>query len=167
MLDGAEGDVLGCQPASPGGSMSVSVDRSAPVVVSTSLHVDAPIERVWGLLADVAEWRSWNTVVKSITVDGPIEVGTAFRWKSGPGTIRSQLLEVEAPTAIAWTGNTMGIKAIHVYQLTPTASGVDVSTEESWDGLPPRLFGGLLRKALDKALRDGLVALKASAEAAP
>jgi uncharacterized protein YndB with AHSA1/START domain len=146
--------------------MSISVDRSAPVVVTTSIQVDAPIETVWGLLADIASWRSWNPDVKSITVSGPVRPGTGFRWKSGPATVRSELLEVEAPTAIAWSGSTMGIKAVHTYRLTATADGVDVLTEESWDGWPPKLLRGFFHKTLDKSLRDGLGALKVAAEAA-
>ncbi len=145
--------------------MTISVDRAAPVVVTTTIHVDAPIESVWGLLADIGHWPSWNHAVKQVAFDGPVQNGLTFRWKGGPSSVRSTLLAYEAPTTIAWSGNTMGIKAIHTYRLTTTAQGVDVETEESWDGLPPKLLRGPLHKVLDKALRDGLTDLKAAAEA--
>jgi hypothetical protein len=61
----------------------------------------------------------------------------------------------------------MGIRAVHTYRLEAAAGGgTEVDTAESWDGLPPKLLRGPLGKALDKALRDGLVALKAGAERA-
>jgi uncharacterized protein YndB with AHSA1/START domain len=145
--------------------MTISVDRAAPVVVTTSIHVDAPIDTVWRLLADIGRWPTWNQAVKQVTLEGPVQSGLGFRWKSGPGWIRSTLLALESPTTIAWSGNTMGIKAIHTYRLTEAGGGVDVETEESWDGLPPKIFRGPLQKTLDKALRGGLTDLKAAAEA--
>jgi hypothetical protein len=74
---------------------------------------DEPVvDVVWARLSDLANWPSWNTGVETITVDGPVEVGTAFTWRNGAGTIRSTLLEVDGPHAIAWSGATMGIRPL-------------------------------------------------------
>jgi hypothetical protein len=58
----------------------------------------------------------------------------------------SRLADVEAPRRIAWTGKTMGIKAIHVHTLEQLDGRTVVSTEESYDGLVSRLFRGRLRR---------------------
>jgi hypothetical protein len=87
-----------------------------------------------------------------------------FRWKAGPGTITSTLESVEPPKVIAWTGKTVGIKAIHVYQLEPRGETTIVKSDESWDGLIVRLFRGPMTKTLQKSTESGLRYLKTEAE---
>src|SRR4051794_36725408 len=93
----------------------VEVDTSAPVLVSTAIDVHAPAEVVWRVLADLEQWPAWNRAVASVSIEGHIAPGSDFSWKAGPGTIRSTLLEVERPRFIAWSGNTLGLRAIHVF----------------------------------------------------
>ena len=66
---------------------------------------------------------------------------------------------------IAWTGKTLGIKAIHAWELKPRNDATRVRTEESYEGLVARLFRGSLQKTLDRALADGVRYLKAEVEA--
>jgi hypothetical protein len=87
-----------------------------------------------------------------------------FRWKAGPGTITSTLESVEPRKVIAWTGKTVGIKAIHVYRLEPQGSNTIVKSAESWDGLIVRLFRGPMTKTLQKSTESGLRYLKTEAE---
>lgn len=72
--------------------------------------------------------------------------GSEFRWKAGPATITSTLRRVERPRLLAWTGKTFGVSAIHVYRLEPRDGHTSVRTEESWEGLLARIFGGLMQK---------------------
>lgn len=65
---------------------------------------------------------------------------------------------------IAWTGKTLGVKAIHFWWLEPRDGKTLVRTKESYDGLVARLFRRLIQKALDRGLEDGLRYLKAEAE---
>ncbi len=65
---------------------------------------------------------------------------------------------------MSWTGTSLGIHAIHVWKLQPVDGRTRVQTEESWEGLLPRLASGYSRRTLDKALPDGLSHLKAEAE---
>ena len=90
--------------------------------------------------------------------------GSKFRWKAGPGTIASVIARVEPPGHIAWTGKTLGIKAIHVWMLELQDGKTRVRTEESYDGLVARTFRGSMQKALDGALERGLRYLKAEVE---
>jgi hypothetical protein len=65
---------------------------------------------------------------------------------------------------IAWSGKTLGIKAIHFWHLEPRNGSTFVRTEESYEGLVTRLFRGPIQKTLDKALADGLQYLKTEVE---
>ncbi len=142
----------------------VAVSEDAPVVSSVELEIEAPVETVWGVLTAIDGWPSWNPDVKSVTIEGPAVEGTTFRWKAGPSTIRSTIVRVDPPRLIAWTGSTLGIKAIHVWRLEPKNGATLVRTEESYDGLVARLLRRSLQKTLDKALAGGVRYLKSEAE---
>ena len=139
-------------------------NKQAPVVGASEIEIAATPEAVWEVLAGIDRWPSWNPQVKSASLEGDLQEGAEFRWKAGPGTIVSRLTDVQAPNRIAWTGKSMGLKAIHVHTLEERNGGTLVKTEESYDGLVARLFSGRLRKMLDGALNDGLRHLKTEAE---
>jgi len=109
-------------------------------------------------------WPSWNADVKSVSAEGDVAEGSVFRWKAGPGTVTSTIRRVDQPWLIAWTGRTLGIKAIHVWRLEARDGKTLVRTEESYDGLVARVLRKPLQKLLDKALESGLRQLKAEAE---
>ena len=121
-------------------------------------------EVVWDVLTGFEQWPEWNPDVKSMSFEGPVEPGSQFRWKAGPGTIVSTLDRIEPPRYIAWRGRTLTIDAIHEWRLESRDGGTHVETEESYSGLLARLMRGPLQKTLDSALEQGLGHLKREAE---
>lgn len=140
------------------------VNEHAPVVGRYEIEIAAAPEVAWDVLTAIDRWPTWNPAVKSVSVDNGIDEGSTFRWKAGPGTIRSTIQDFEKPWRIAWTGTSLGIKAIHVHTLEPLGDKTLVKTEESYDGAVARIFRGRLQKTLDTALRRELQHLKAEAE---
>jgi uncharacterized protein YndB with AHSA1/START domain len=148
----------------PKGDPPTGINRQAPVVGASEIEIDAAPEAVWEVLTAFERWPSWNRDVKSMTLQGDVVPGSVFRWKAGPGTITSTIQRVERPRLIAWTGKTLGIKAIHFWHFEPRNGKTFVRTEESYDGLVARLLRRSLQKILDRALADGLRSLKAEVE---
>jgi hypothetical protein len=148
--------------AEPG--IGAVVARDAPVLSSADLEIDAPIQVVWEVLTAIDRWPAWNPDVKAASLHGTLATGSTFRWKAGPATISSTLEHVEPPTLIAWSGKTLGIRAIHVWRLEQRNGATLVRTEESYEGLVARVFRRSLQKTLHKALADGVRHLKAAAE---
>jgi hypothetical protein len=140
------------------------INPLAPVAGSFQVEIAAAPKVVWDVLTAIDRWPSWNPAVRSVSFDGEIDEGTAFRWKAGPGTITSTIQDVEPLRRIAWTGTSFGIKAIHVHTFEARDGGTVVRTEESYDGLLARLFSGRLQKVLDTALEGELEHLKVEAE---
>ena len=105
-----------------------------------------------------------NKRIKSVTLQGPVQPGTGFRWKSGPSTLTSTLQVVDPPQEIGWTGRTMGIKAVHVFRFQGRDGGTLAHSEESWEGVLASLLKGYSRRSLDKAIRSILSHLKVEAE---
>jgi uncharacterized protein YndB with AHSA1/START domain len=142
----------------------VKVNESAPAVASAEVEVAADPEVVWEVLTSIDDWPRWNPDVSSASLEEGLSEGSRFRWKAGPGTITSTLQRIDCPRLIAWTGRAFGIKAIHVHRLEPRGEGTVVSSEESWEGLPVRIFRGRMQKTLEESIEPGLGRLKAEAE---
>ena len=135
-----------------------------PVFASGQIDIAAEPWRVWSIMVDVDGWPEWNPDIKWARLAGPLAEGTEFIWKAGPGTIRSTLLLVDEPQAVAWEGRTLGIMAHHTWRLEPSPQGTTVITEESWNGLLPRLFPTAMNRQLKAAIDRGLGFLKEASE---
>lgn len=142
----------------------MEIDRSAPAVSTHAVHIDAPPKVVWDTLIDFERWPSWVPGVKAVSVDGAVAAGTEFAWRASGLRIRSTLQHVDAPREIGWTGRALGIRARHVWRLAATGSGTQAVSAESWEGPLPRLLTRQSRKTLDKAISDGVEALRREAQ---
>lgn len=141
-----------------------TIAGDAPVVSAAAVEIDAPIDRVWTVLTTVESWPAWNPDVKAVWLAGPFAEGSTFRWKAGPGTITSVVEHVDRPRLVAWSGRTLGIRAVHVWHLSAQNGKTFVRTEESYDGLMARVLRRTLQKTLDAALANGARYLKTEAE---
>ena len=133
-------------------------------MASAEIEIEAEPRAVWDVLTDLENWPSWNPDVSSVSLAGELAEGTEFRWRAGPGTITSVLRYVEPPHVIAWTGRTLALDAVHVWRLEDGHGSTRVRTEESWSGLPARLFQRSLRRMLERSLEDCLQHLKLAVE---
>ena len=146
------------------GASKPTISPDAALASAAEVKIDAPIERVWTVLygdravAGVEPGRE-------VGFDrGSAEEGSIFRWKAGPGTIVSRIERLDRPRLVAWSGKTLGIRALHIWRLTDEQGTTRVRTEESYDGLVARLLRPALRKTLENALTKGARYLKAEAE---
>ncbi|PKL66600.1 MAG: polyketide cyclase [Methanobacteriales archaeon HGW-Methanobacteriales-1] len=142
----------------------IKINEKAPVTARAKIEINADPELVWKIMVNIEEWPRWNPEIKSAAIFGDLSVGTKFKWKAGPGTITSQILEVDPPKTLAWKGKTMGIKAIHLWNIDFINEKTVVSTEESWDGIIVHLMKGTMQKSLQKSINAGLKYLKIESE---
>ena len=142
----------------------MAINANAPVIGVGEVRVQAPAPIIWTIMSTIGEWPRWNPEISTADLDGPLAPGSTFRWRSGPGTITSVLREVRPGELLEWTGRTFGVSAIHVWRIRPDGDGTIVSTEESWEGLPARVFRRRSKGTLDAAIASGLARLKAEAE---
>jgi hypothetical protein len=143
----------------------MEINDQAPAIGMAEAIVAAPVDTVWEVLRDLPNWPSWNRSVSKLEQQGDIRPGTSFVWVAGGSTIRSRIEEIERPRRIVWTGRTLGIRAVHVWEFEATPDGTRVRTRESFEGLIVRCFRRPMKKMLDRALQQGVEALKAEAEA--
>lgn len=117
------------------------IDPDAPLISSSSVVVDAPAERVWQVVADVAAWPSWASHLQILEL-GEVRPGAPFRWRLNGVTLRSRFAVVAANRELTWTGVFFGYKAVDRHVLEPLADGrTKVTVEESLAGpLLPLLY---------------------------
>jgi uncharacterized protein YndB with AHSA1/START domain len=142
----------------------MEINHAAPATFSGSIRIDADPQTVFDAIADVDAWASWNSDVRSAKLGGPLQVGTVFRWKAGPSTLRSTLQVVDPPREIGWTGTTMGIRAVHVFRFEASNGGTLARSEESWEGFLAGRLKGFSQKRLERAITTVLADLKVEAE---
>jgi len=142
----------------------MDINTAAPVITRDEILIHAPIETVWDIQTDVAAWPSWQPDVDGAQADGPLAVGSVFRWQTAGLDITSTVEEVNGPRRIVWGGPAQGIVAVHVWTLDPQEDGVLVRTEESWEGEPVTAQVETLQGALDGSIRNWLENLKRAAE---
>jgi uncharacterized protein YndB with AHSA1/START domain len=142
----------------------MDINRNAPATAEGERQIAADPQTVFAVISAIDQWPSWNPDVKSVELQGPVQEGTVFRWKSGPSTLTSTLQVVDPPHEIAWTGTTMGIKAVLVFRFQAFVVGTLARSVVSWEGLIASLLKGYSRKTLDKGIRSVLSHLKTEAE---
>ena len=121
---------------------AVSIKRFFGQRTEVSIHIDAPTQKIWELLTDVARFASWNSTVLEMT--GQISSGEriALRSTLAPQrTFKLKVKEFEPPTRLSW-GDAMGTR---VFVLTPAErGGTHFSMSESIGGPLFPLFARLI-----------------------
>jgi uncharacterized protein YndB with AHSA1/START domain len=149
----------------PNGPMPpMDVPRRAPASAVAETVIDAPLDRVWSVLAGIEEWPRWNPDVSRAELRGPLTEGSEFRWRAGGMTIVSTLRMVEPPHRIGWSGRAPGIRAAHVWILEERDGRVLARSEESFTGWLPWFLPGTMQRMLAASLERGVAALRAECE---
>ena len=142
----------------------MKVDAHAPLTGRDEITIQAPPETVWSVLTDIAGWPQWQSGVSSAALDGELAVGTTFRWKANGLGITSTIQDLRPGRRIGWTGDSLGMRAIHLFALEPQDGVTRVTTEESLSGWLARILKFFDANYLDKSLASSLQALKTRAE---
>lgn len=140
------------------------VNTHAPVVCSKEIQIHASAEHVWSILTNINEWASWQTSITKPRLLGDLKAGSEFVWKTGGVRIRSTIHTAEPFRYFGWTGKTVGLFAIHNWQLSVEGDVTTVRVEESMEGFLASLFKKSFNKDLEKGMIHWLQLLKKTCE---
>ncbi len=116
-------------------------DRAA-VHVRNEIDIPAAPEVVWAWLVRAPLWPSWYPNSHHVALaDGGAELraGSEFSWKTFGVSLRSRVEEFAPPERLAWNGRAGGLDVYHAWLIERRADGCHVLTEESQNGVLPRL----------------------------
>ena len=142
----------------------MNIDTNAPIFARKEIIIEAPIETVWNFQTGIDRWSEWQPDVTSVKLDGDLKAGTIFRWKAKGLSIVSTLHTVEPNRRIGWTGNSLGMSAIHNWTFEAQGNVTRVVTEESLNGWLTRLMVFFDPRFLEKSLEASLQILKNRSE---
>ena len=147
---------------------------------TVSIHVDAPPERVWSVVADLDRMGEWSPECYQVSwLDGagsPARPGSRFKGRNRWGPVRwSMLCEVKTADPgreVSWS-TLHGDKEVvrWTYRFEPDGAGTKVTESFDVDWLPPsaRFFEDVLMVNRDRkredAMRTTLERIRAAAEA--
>ena len=92
----------------------MNIDKNAPLSASQEIYISAPITNIWSALTEIDQWAAWQPDATNIKLEGDRATGAIFRWKANGLHIISTIQELETLQQIGWTGNSLGMNAIHV-----------------------------------------------------
>ncbi len=142
----------------------------APVHVANEVDAAAPPEAVWAWLVRAPLWPSWYPNASDVVLAGGVPdlaPGVSFTWRTFGVAIRSTVVEFEPCERIAWSAFGLGVDAYHAWEITPTAGGSHVLTEETQYGWAARLSSLVFPDRMSKFHQVWLDELSAKAKAAP
>lgn len=86
-----------------------SIINSAPVKAEKSIIINSNIERVWKVLTDIDNWSNWNSYISKSKINGGIETGQTFDWKTGGTKLHSEIHTYNPKNEFGWTGKILGV----------------------------------------------------------
>ena len=115
--------------------------------------IRAPVERTWGVLAELERWPEWTASMRSVRAlgDGPPGMGARYRVeqpKLQPAvfTIR----DWRPPRSFTWKMGSAGLSAVATHTLVPKPEGCELELRLDYGGV----LGGLVAALAGKLTRD-------------
>jgi hypothetical protein len=141
-----------------------TINPDAPVRCSKTVVIQADSKIAWAVLTDINNWAAWQTDIRRPMLNGPLQAGTTFDWKTGGAKIHSTLHTVNPYSQFGWTGKTFGMFAIHNWTLTERNGQTTIEVDESMEGFLARLFKPSFNENLEKGMQRWLDLLKQTCE---
>jgi uncharacterized protein YndB with AHSA1/START domain len=137
---------------SSGGFSSREADAMAYEIAST-IHIAAPPEDVWAILADLDGYPQWHpaylSVAGSLTVGSTLTIKTTSPTTGNAVTLKVKVLTVEPGSELTWASRLLGVTTIRRrFLLRPANGGTDLTQAGTYRGLGGSRGPGGARGAL-------------------
>ncbi|MFK7994891.1 MAG: SRPBCC family protein [Granulosicoccus sp.] len=140
--------------------------------IKTEIEIQAPPDKVWGILSDVGKWHEWSPTINAS--EGKAAVGSTVTitmmskeaGKDGP-TYSPKILSMDAPTYFHWRAHMIAgfiFTNDKIIELTETELGTKVTHKETFKGLMAALMKGQMDKGVSPMLTMMNDALKELSE---
>jgi uncharacterized protein YndB with AHSA1/START domain len=108
------------QPTSAANGRASTIRKLFSRQTSVAIDIAAPAEKVWALLTDAANYKTWNSTI--VELQGKIAPGERIQLRSTLAPERTFRLKVKdfAPSQRLSWGDAMGTRT---FELTPNAEG--------------------------------------------
>lgn len=132
------------------------------------IHIAAPPDQVWTVLADIERWPEWTASVTSVERldDGPVAVGSLARVKQP--RLRAavwRVTSVEPGRSFDWAAKSPGITTAAGHRLEPTHDGTRVALTIEMSGPLAGILGRVYARLTRRYMHVEAEGLKRRVEA--
>jgi carbon monoxide dehydrogenase subunit G len=108
-----------------------------PIHVERTIEINAPPERVWGVMIDVERWPEWTRLDT-----GDFSVGSKAKLKirRSPNANVWTVTELTPNRSFSWETNSGGVKGVATHIIEPAANGSKVTLTVDLSGIVATLF---------------------------
>jgi uncharacterized protein YndB with AHSA1/START domain len=134
-----------------------------------SIAIQAPIERVWTILADLERWPEWTASVRSVRALGSTPLGVGARYRVEQPKLKPAdftISDWRPPHSFTWKMGTTALSAVAVHTLTPTPEGCRLELKLDFCGPLSWAVGVLAGKITREYMTLEAEGLKRRAESA-
>ena len=132
-----------------------------------SITINAPLEKVWALNTDIANWPSLMTTVTSVKRldDGPLHPGSSALLKQ-PGQRPTvwTVTDVEPHRFFAWNTKTVGMSMRATHTLVQTGDAVTNTLGIEMSGGLAAIIGRIVSRSVRKVIKTENESFKRAAE---
>ena len=140
---------------------------NSSVFARNEIAIAASPDRVWRWLIRAARWPEWysNSADVAFLAGNPPDLAadTQFRWKTFGAAVTSRVIVFDPPHELGWDGHGV-LTAYHGWLIEPDGSGCRVITEETQNGIVPKLAWWYIRPMLERGHQNWVESLKRKAE---
>jgi len=134
-----------------------------------SIAIQAPIEHVWKILADLERWPEWTASMRSVRALGDTPLGVGARYRVEQPKLQPAeftISEWRPPNSFTWKMRTPALSAVAVHTLTPLPEGCELQLKLDFSGPFSWAVGVLAGKLTREYMTLEAEGLKRRAEAA-
>jgi hypothetical protein len=107
-----------------------------PLRFRAELYVEHEPARVWSYFSDLTQWNRWSPICLDCRlIDGvALRTGSVmqirFRVARIPTVVLANIVSLNSPRIITWTGKKFGLNAVHTYRFESCGTGTLMINEE-------------------------------------
>ncbi len=134
-----------------------------------SVVIQAPVEHVWTILADLEHWPEWTASMRSVRALGDTPVGVGARYRVEQPKLKPAdftISDWRPPHSFTWKMGTPALSAVAVHTLTPLPEGCALELKLDFCGPLSWAVGVLAGKLTLEYMSLEAEGLKRRAEAA-
>ncbi|WP_310610973.1 SRPBCC family protein [Limnohabitans sp.] len=130
-----------------------------------TILVNAPVDKLYSLYANVSGWSSWDPDVKSSSINGQFSSGVTGTLQPSSGPKAKIIFTEVVPNRSFTVESKLPLCVMRFeHEIAPLGSQVQVLHRVSFVGLLAPLFGRLIGSQIRKGLPHTLTGLKRAAE---
>ncbi|MEW6077860.1 MAG: SRPBCC family protein [Thermodesulfobacteriota bacterium] len=119
------------------------------MIIKAVVQINAPLQRVWDVFADIQHWKEWNPVCRECRFEtgSALVKGACISFELNPLIlplrIAPEVTHCSPGEKVVWQGSRLGIHAVHEFYFKETSNGVDLTSIEHFSG-PLLMFARMI-----------------------